>query len=29
MDEAKKTVLDKALKDIIKRYGEGSIMKLG
>lgn len=29
MDEAKKTVLDKALKDIVKRYGEGSIMKLG
>jgi recombination protein RecA len=29
MDEAKKTVLDKALKDITKRYGEGSIMKLG
>lgn len=29
MDDAKKSVLDKALKDIIKRYGEGSIMKLG
>jgi recombination protein RecA len=29
MDEAKKTVLEKALKDITKRYGEGSIMKLG
>lgn len=29
MDEAKKTVLDKALKDITKRYGEGSIMRLG
>jgi len=29
MDEARKTVLDKALKDITKRYGEGSIMKLG
>jgi len=29
MDDAKKTVLDKALKDIVKRYGEGSIMKLG
>jgi recombination protein RecA len=29
MDEAKRTVLDKALKDIVKRYGEGSIMKLG
>jgi len=29
MDDAKKTVLEKALKDIIKRYGEGSIMRLG
>lgn len=29
MDEAKRTVLDKALKDIVKRYGEGSIMLLG
>jgi len=29
MDEAKKSVLDKALKDITKRYGEGSIMRLG
>jgi len=29
VDDAKKTVLDKALKDIVKRYGEGSIMKLG
>jgi recombination protein RecA len=29
MDEAKKTVLDKALKDITKRYGEGAIMRLG
>ncbi len=28
-DEAKKTVLEKALKDITKRYGEGSIMRLG
>ncbi|MCB2209707.1 recombinase RecA [bacterium] len=28
-NEAKKTVLDKALKDITKRYGEGSIMRLG
>lgn len=27
--EAKKAVLDKALSDIIKRYGEGSIMRLG
>jgi len=29
MGEAKKAVLDKALGDIIKRYGEGSIMRLG
>ena len=29
MDEARQTVLDKALGDIIKRYGEGAIMKLG
>jgi len=29
MDEAKKAVLEKALKDITKRYGEGSIMRLG
>ncbi|HEY9121364.1 MAG TPA: recombinase RecA [Brevefilum sp.] len=29
MDDAKKTVLEKALKDITKRYGEGSIMRLG
>lgn len=29
MDDAKKSVLDKALKDITKRYGEGSIMRLG
>ncbi len=29
MDDAKKAVLDKALKDITKRYGEGAIMKLG
>jgi len=28
-DEARQAVLDKALGDIIKRYGEGSIMKLG
>ncbi len=28
-DEARQSVLDKALKDITKRYGEGSIMKLG
>ena len=29
VDEARKAVLDKALGDIVKRYGEGSIMKLG
>lgn len=29
MDEAKRNVLDKALKDITKRYGEGAIMLLG
>lgn len=29
MNDAKKAVLDKALNDIIKRYGEGSIMRLG
>ncbi len=29
MDDAKKAVLDKALSDIVKRYGEGSIMRLG
>ena len=29
MNEAKKAVLDKALGDIVKRYGEGSIMRLG
>lgn len=29
MSEAKRAVLDKALGDIIKRYGEGSIMRLG
>ena len=28
-DDARQSVLDKALKDITKRYGEGSIMKLG
>ena len=27
--EAKRAVLDKALGDIVKRYGEGSIMRLG
>ena len=29
MDDGKKAVLDKALGDIIKRYGDGSIMRLG
>ncbi|NLW72394.1 MAG: recombinase RecA [Chloroflexi bacterium] len=29
MNEAKKAVLDRALHDIVKRYGEGSIMRLG
>jgi recombination protein RecA len=29
MDEGKKAVLDKAVGDIIKRYGDGSIMRLG
>ncbi|MCK9246739.1 MAG: recombinase RecA [Anaerolineaceae bacterium] len=29
MDEAKKAVLDRALHDIVKKYGEGSIMRLG
>jgi recombination protein RecA len=29
MGDAKRAVLDKALGDIIKRYGEGSIMRLG
>ncbi len=28
-DSAKKAVLDKAMGEILKRYGEGSIMKLG
>ena len=28
-DSAKKAVLDKAVSDIIKRYGDGSIMRLG
>jgi recombination protein RecA len=28
-DEAKRAVLDKALNDIVKRYGEGAIMRLG
>src|SRR5512141_2338092 len=29
MDDARRAVLDKALNDIVKRYGEGSIMRLG
>lgn len=29
MDEARKAVLDKALGDIVKRYGEGAIMRMG
>ena len=29
MEEAKKVVLDRALHDIVKKYGEGSIMRLG
>jgi recombination protein RecA len=29
MDEARKAVLDKALSDIVKRYGEGAIIRLG
>ena len=29
MSEARRAVLDKALGDIVKRYGEGSIMRLG
>jgi recombination protein RecA len=29
MDEGRRTMLDKALGDIIKRYGDGSIMRLG
>lgn len=29
MDEARRAVLDKALNDIVKRYGEGSIMRMG
>ena len=28
-DEGKKVVLDKAVGDIVKRYGEGAIMRLG
>jgi recombination protein RecA len=29
LNEAKKTVLDRALHEIVKKYGEGSIMRLG
>ena len=29
MDTAKRAVLDKAVGDILKRYGDGSIMRLG
>jgi recombination protein RecA len=29
MEDAKKAVLEKALSDIVKRYGEGSIMRMG
>lgn len=29
MDDARRAVLDKALSEIVKRYGEGSIMRLG
>ncbi len=29
MEDAKKVVLDRALHDIVKKYGEGSIMRLG
>jgi recombination protein RecA len=29
MDDARRNVLDKALGDILKRYGDGSIMRLG
>lgn len=29
MQEAKKAVLDRALHDIVKKYGDGSIMRLG
>ena len=29
VSEAKRAVLDKALGDIVKRYGEGSIMRSG
>ncbi len=29
IDEARRAVLERALGDIVKRYGEGSIMRLG
>jgi len=29
VDEARRAMLDKALSDIVKRYGDGSIMRLG
>jgi recombination protein RecA len=29
MDEGRRSMLDKALSDIVKRYGDGSIMRLG
>ena len=29
MDDARRAILDKALSDIVKRYGEGSIMRMG
>ncbi len=29
MDEGRRSMLDKALGDIVKRYGDGSIMRLG
>jgi recombination protein RecA len=29
MDDARRSLLDKALGDIVKRYGEGSIMRMG
>ena len=29
VNDAKRAVLDKALGDILKRYGDGSIMRLG
>jgi recombination protein RecA len=29
MDQARRTLLDRALGDIVKRYGEGSIMRMG